>query len=92
MAAFTTIAAGVGIAATAATTIGSFAQAGEQARLKREAEEAAAKSIMEARKKLEVNYYEQLGIQKEPYELARRELLAQGALATQALMEAMRGL
>lgn len=87
MAGFTAIATGIGLAATAGTTIGSFAQAGEQAKLKREAEEAAAKSMMDARKKLEVNYYEQLGIQKEPYELARRELLSQGALATQALME-----
>jgi|9_EtaG_2_1085328.scaffolds.fasta_scaffold00512_3 hypothetical protein len=87
MAGFTAIAAGVGLAVTAGTTIGSFAQAGEQARLKREAEEAAAKAMEEARKKLDVNYYEQLGIQKEPYELARRELLAQGALATQALAE-----
>lgn len=87
MAGFTAIATGIGLATTAGTTIGSFAQAGEQAKLKKEAEAAAAKSIMEARKKLGVNYYEQLGIQKEPYELARRELLAQGALATQALME-----
>jgi len=87
MAGFTAIATGIGLATTAGTTIGSFAQAGEQAKLKREAEEAAAKSMMDARKKLEVNYYEQLGIQKEPYELARRELLSQGALATQALME-----
>jgi hypothetical protein len=43
--------------------------------------------MMEARKKLDVNYYEQLSIQKEPYELARRELLSQGALATQQLAE-----
>ena len=87
MAAFTTIAAGVGLATTAATTIGSFAQASEQNAKKKKAEESAAAAMMEARKKLEVNYYEQLGIQKEPYELARRELLSQGALATQQLAE-----
>lgn len=87
MAGFTAIATGIGLAATAATTIGSFAQAGEQARLKKEAEEAASKAMDEARKKLDVNYYEQLGIQKEPYELAARNILAQGALATQALTE-----
>tara|TARA_S200002703_G_scaffold51413_1_gene44658 strand:+ start:1162 stop:2253 length:1092 start_codon:yes stop_codon:yes gene_type:complete len=87
MAGFTAIATGIGIAATAGTTIGSFAQAGEQARLKKEAEEAASKAMDEARKKLDVNYYEQLGIQKEPYELAARNILAQGALATQALTE-----
>lgn len=87
MAAFTAVAAGVGLAVTAATTAASFAQAAEQNAAKRKAEESAAKSMMEARKKLEVNYYEQLGIQKEPYELARRELLSQGALATQQLAE-----
>ena len=87
MATFTAIAAGVGLATTAATTIGSFAQASEQNAKKKKAEESAAAAMMEARKKLEVNYYEQLGIQKEPYELARRELLSQGALATQQLAE-----
>lgn len=87
MAAFTAVAAGVGLAVTAATTAASFAQAAEQNAKKRKAEESAANAMMEARKKLEVNYYEQLGIQKEPYELARRELLSQGALATQQLAE-----
>ena len=87
MAGFTSIAAGISGAATVATTVGSFAQASEQNSKKKKAEEAAAAAMMEARKKLDVNYYEQLGIQKEPYELARRELLSQGALATQQLAE-----
>jgi hypothetical protein len=87
MASFTSIAAGVSGAATVATTAASFAQAAEQNQKKRKAEESAAKAMMEARKKLDVNYYEQLSIQKEPYELARRELLSQGALATQQLAE-----
>jgi len=87
MAGFTAIATGVGLAVTAASTVGSFAQAADQNSKKKKAEEAAAAAMMEARKKLEVNYYEQLGIQKEPYELARRELLSQGALATQQLAE-----
>ena len=87
MAAFTTIATGIGLATTAATTIGSFAQAAQQNRSMKEAQAAAAKAMASARKRLDVNYYEQLGIQKEPYELARRELLTQGALATEALKE-----
>lgn len=87
MAAFTAVAAGVGLAVTAATTAISFAQAAEQSDKKKKAEESAAAAMMEARKKLDVNYYEQLSIQKEPYELARRELLSQGALATQQLAE-----
>ena len=87
MAGFTAVATGIGLATTAATTIGSFAQAMEQSELKKEAELAAAKAIEDARKMLEVNFYEGLGIQKEPYELARRNLLAQGALSTEALKE-----
>jgi hypothetical protein len=87
MAAFTSVAAGVGLAVTAATTAASFAQAAEQNEKKKKAEESAAAAMMEARKKLDVNYYEQLSIQKEPYELARREMLTQGALATQQLAE-----
>lgn len=87
MAAFTAVAAGVGLAVTAATTAVSFAQAAEQNQKKKEAEDAAAKAMADARKKLDVNYYEQLSIQKEPYELMRRELLSQGALATQQLAE-----
>ena len=87
MAGFTAIAAGVGLAVTAATTAASFAQAAEENNKKQKAEEAAAASMMAARKKLDVNYYEQLGIQKEPYELARREMLVQGAMATEALRE-----
>jgi hypothetical protein len=85
--AFETILAGFNIATNLASTVGSFAQAADQNRKMREAEEAAAVAMIEARKRLDVNYYEQLGIQKEPYELARRELLAQGALATEALKE-----
>ena len=85
--AFESILSGVSIASTAIPAIGSFAQAAEQNRKMKEAEEAAAAAILEARKRLEVNYYEGLGIQKEPYELARRELLTQGALATEVLKE-----
>jgi hypothetical protein len=84
---FATVATGAGLATTAFTTTASFVQAAEQNQKKRKAEEKAAAAMMEARKKLDVNYYKQLGIQKEPYELARRELLSQGALATQQLAE-----
>jgi hypothetical protein len=91
MAAFTTIAAGVGLAATAGTTATSFIQAGKQRRLQREAEADAAKAMAEARKKLEVNYYEALGIQKEPYELERQALIAAGAQAIEAGRESERG-
>jgi hypothetical protein len=87
MAAFTAVAAGVGLAVTAVTTAVSFAQMAEENEKKKKAESAAAAAMMAARQKLDVNYYEQLGIQKEPYELARREMLVQGAMATDALRE-----
>lgn len=91
MPAFTTIAAGVGMAATAASTGMSFAQMGKQKKLQRQAEADAAKAMAEARKKLEVNYYDQLAVQKEPYELAREAALAAGAQAIQAGQESERG-
>lgn len=91
MAAFTTIAAGVGLAATAGTTAMSFTQAGKQRKLQRQAESEAAAAMDAARKKLDVNFYEQLAIQKEPYELEREALLSQGALAVQAGQESERG-
>lgn len=85
--AFENILGGISIGATAVPTVFSFAQAAEQNRKMREAEEEAAAAMIEARKRLDVNYYKALGIQEEPYEEARRELLAQGALATEALKE-----
>lgn len=91
MAAFTTVAAGIGLATTAATTGMSFANAGKQRRLMREAETAADKAMQEARQKLEVNVYDKLAIQKEPYELQREAMLSQGAQAIQAGVESERG-
>lgn len=91
MAAFTTIAAGVGLAATAATTTMSFVQAGKQKDAQRQAERDADEAMQEARKKLEVNFYDKLSIQKEPYELEREALLSQGAQSIQAGVESERG-
>lgn len=91
MAAFTTIAAGIGLAATAATTTMSFVQAGKQKEAMRNAERDADEAMQEARKKLEKNYYDQLSIKKEPYELEREALLSQGAQAIQAGVESERG-
>jgi hypothetical protein len=44
-----------------------------------------------ARKKLEVNYFDQLSINKEPYELQREALLSSGSQAIQAAVEGDRG-
>jgi hypothetical protein len=69
----------------------SFVQAGQQKKKQREAEAKAAEAMAEARKKLEVNYAEELAVQKEPYELERDALLAQGALGVQAGRESDKG-
>lgn len=69
MAGFTAIAAGIGLAATAGTTAASFSQASKQRKIQKKAEADAKKFMADARKKLDVNFYEQLGIQKEPMSL-----------------------
>ena len=91
MAAFTTIAAGIGLAATAGTTGASFAQASKQRKIQKKAEADAAKFMADARKKLDVNFYEQLGIQREPYELAREAVTSTAAQAIEAGKESERG-
>lgn len=80
-----------GLAISAASTTSSFIQAGQEKKKQREAEAKAAEAMAEARKKLEVNFSENLSIQKEPYELEREALLSQGALSLQAGVESDRG-
>ena len=91
MAAFTAIAAGVGLATTAATTGMSFAQAAKQKRMAAQANKDANKAMKEARARLEVNYADALSIPKEAYELEREALLSQGAQALEAGRESERG-
>lgn len=80
-----------GAVASAASTVGSFAQAGKQRRLQNQAQADAEKAMAEAKKALDVNYYAGLSIQKEPYELQREALLSQGAQAIEAGVESERG-
>ena len=82
-----TIASGVGVAATAATTGMSFVQAGKQKKAMQQAEKDADAAMQEARKKLQVNVYDKLAIQKEPYELQREAMLSQGAQAISQAIE-----
>ena len=91
MAAFTAIAAGIGLATTAATTGMSFAQSAKQKRMAARANRDANKAMKEARARLEVNYAEALSIPKEAYELEREALLSQGAQALEAGIESERG-
>ena len=90
MGAMTAIAIG-GLALSAASSAKSFADAANQKKAQKEAEDAASEMLQEARKKLDLNMYEALGINKEAYELAQNTMLAQGAQATEAARESQRG-
>jgi len=59
----------------AGTSAAGFAQAGKARKEMKKAEAEADKAMAAARKKLEVNYLAGLSIAKEPYELARENLL-----------------
>ena len=92
MALTTATALAVGSIAVSAGSAGmSFVEAGKQRKLQQEAESEAAKALVEARKKLDVNYYANLGINKDPYELEREALVSAGAQAIQAGQESERG-
>jgi len=80
-------AAAVGGGVAAATAIGggvkSFSEASKAKKRQQQAERDAQKAMDDARKRLGVNVFEQLSIQKEPYELAREAALVTGAQALQ---------
>jgi hypothetical protein len=80
-----------GLATSAFSTGMSFIQAGEQQRKQRAAEAAAQRAMDEAKKKLEINYTDEMAVKKEPYELQREAMLSQGAQAIQAGQESERG-
>ena len=91
MAALTSIAAGIGIASSLGGAGMSFAQANKQKKLERQAVQEADKAMASARARLDVNYMNALSVQKEPYELQREAMLAQGTQATDAAQESERG-
>lgn len=76
-----------GLAVSIGSSALSFGQAGAARRQQQEAEIRAERMMAEARKKLEVNVYEELGINKEVYNIEREKVLEQGAAATQAVVE-----
>jgi hypothetical protein len=84
---FTTIAAAAGLATTAATTAGSFIQAGKQRNAMLDAQKKADDAMAEARKKLDVNFYAALEIPKEAYAQQVQANLVAGAGAIQAATE-----
>jgi len=76
-----------GLALSAGTTAASFGQANKQKKIQQQAEKDAEKSMEKARKALGVNYFEDLAVQKEKFELERDATLQAQAGATQALQE-----
>ena len=76
------------LAAQAGSAGGSFAQAARSRRMKEDAERAAEKAVREARKRGEVNYYDQLAIAKSPYDLEREAMVQSAAQAMEAAREA----
>lgn len=91
MAMFTSIAAGVGLAVTAASTAMSFAQAAEQNSIKNKAEAEAEKALAEAKKRLDVNVYEALDVNLDAFRRQQEGLLSAAAQATAAGAESERG-
>jgi len=91
------VAAAGGIGAVAAAGIGagttlyggakSFSDASKARKRGEAAQRAADKAIEDARRRVDVNVYEQLSIAKEPYELMRDALLTAGATGLQAGVE-----
>lgn len=80
-----------GLAVSAGTAGLSFAQTGKQKALQAQAERDAQAAFNEAKKDLGKNYYQAIGIQKEPYELSREGLLSSSYGLTQAAQESERG-
>ena len=76
---------------TAVSTGMSFAQAGKQKRLSEQAQRDADKAFKEAEAQLDVNYFEQLGISKTPYENQRDAIAQQAAQAMEIGRESERG-
>ena len=81
----------VGILSSLGSAGASFTQAGKQARMAKKAKAEAERAFAEAKKNLQVNFYEQLGIQREAYELEREAMLSAGAQAIQTGVESERG-
>lgn len=80
------------IAASSLAGVGlSFAQAAKQSELQKKAEAAANEAMAEAKKRIDINFYEKLGVNKDIYDKEREAMLAQGAQAIQGAMETGEG-
>ena len=85
----TTAAIGAGISAV--STAASLAQQSKQQKLGAQARAEAEAAAAEAKKRLEVNYSDQLSINKEPYRMASEAINSSVAQAMEAARESERG-
>ena len=81
------VAAGIGAGTTLYGGAKSFSDANKARKRGEAAQRDLIKSMQEARRRIDVNAYEQLSIPKEPYELMREAALVQGATGMQAGVE-----
>ena len=86
-----TTAAVLGLVSTGVGTIMSFTQAAKQTSLQREAELKAEQAMQEAKKKLEVNFYDTLSVQRDTFEQMQKESTAQMAQLIEATKETDKG-
>ncbi len=82
---------GVGVLLSATGMGINFLGAAKARRKQEDAEYDAKRALDKARRKLDVNFYENLAINKEAYQLEREALLSAGAQATAAGAESERG-
>jgi hypothetical protein len=85
---FAAIGAVAGLVSSVGGAVGSFASANKQRKLQKKAEAAAEKSMESARKALGVNYFEELAVQKEKFELQREATLTAQAGMMEGLQDA----
>jgi hypothetical protein len=83
---------GLGFAATLASTLMSFSEAGKAADAQRAAERAAEQALMEQKRLQEQNFYEALRVPTEAYDRQFREGTAANAQAVEALSQDQRSL
>jgi hypothetical protein len=89
---FAAIAAIGGAVSTALTTGFSIGDMRRMRKLQKESDADALKFRQEADKFLEVNVYDQLGVQMKPYEIEREALASVGAQSIEAARESERGI
>lgn len=82
-----TIASGVGLATAVGSAGASFANVKKFQRQQSEANDAAMQALAKAKKTMNVNYYEQLGIETGAYEMASRQIKSTAADLTRAAQQ-----